>query len=303
MSKKISISIGMAQRHFGEEQAMRFAAAAGFDGIDLALTAYGETAALPDIYSMDDYELTKYFTRIKNLADDLGLVIAQSHNLSGAYTPDPERNKQLFRRAERSLKAAQIVGCPYSVVHCISTYQWGWDVPDEVMHEANQAMYRELIPYAEEYGVTIALESFGACKLGGVDGFDHFTDPEKMLREYECLETENKAFCFDSGHTNCGVPAGYPDPQDFVRLFGSRIKLLHLNDNAKNYDQHCFPGQGLIKWQEVFAALDEIGYDGFYNFELHMPFGMVSEATYRFLGEYLRYFVENKGRITWPDKP
>lgn len=300
MFEKISLSIGVAQRHFGEETAMRWAANAGFDGIDLALTAYGLTPALPDIYSMDDYELTKYFTRIKNIADDLGIVICQSHNLSGAYTPDKEKNKELFRRAERSLKAAQIVGCPYSVIHPISTFQWGWDVPDEVMHEANQAMYKELILYAEEYGVIIALESFGGVKTQGREAMDHFADHEKMLYEYECLDTKNKAFCFDSGHTNRATPAGFLDPASFVRYFGDRIKLLHLNDNAATYDQHCFPGQGLIKWEEVFAALDEIGYNGFYNFELHMaPFGLKSEAAYKFLGEYLRYFVKNKGKTTW----
>ena len=294
---KISISTNRLQVRFGDEEALRIAAEAGFDGVDLSLEGHAK-GVLPDIYAMDDRQLTEYFTGIRNRADELGIAVAQTHNLCGAYTPDEEYNQRvLFPRAERALKAASILGCEYSVVHCISTYQWGWAVPDSKMHEANQKMYAQLIPYAEKYGVKIALESFGGVKVGGVFGYDHFTDQNKMMREYEDLDTENKAFCFDSGHTNTGASGGFIDPAGFVRMFGERIKLLHLQDNTGGYDQHVFPRMGLIKWPEVFDALDEIGYDGYYNYELNLPFGGKMEAAVRFLGEYLRYFTDTKGRL------
>lgn len=45
---------------------------------------------------------------------------------------------------------------------------------------------------------------------------------------------------------------------------------LHLNDNDTFEDQHKIPGMGIIDWDDIFSALDEIGYKGVYNMELNL---------------------------------
>jgi len=51
---------------------------------------------------------------------------------------------------------------------------------------------------------------------------------------------------------------------------GSKIEVLHLNDNDTLKDQHKIPMTGVIDWNEVFNALDEINYKGVYNMELNL---------------------------------
>ena len=49
---------------------------------------------------------------------------------------------------------------------------------------------------------------------------------------------------------------------------------------------------------DVLAALDEVGYNGVYNFELNMGhYGGVMEEAVHFLGKYLRYFLDNRGKL------
>jgi sugar phosphate isomerase/epimerase len=48
-----------------------------------------------------------------------------------------------------------------------------------------------------------------------------------------------------------------------------------------------------VDWKEVLRALDDINYSGVYSFELNMrKFGNALEDATRFLGSYLRRFVD-----------
>lgn len=111
----------------------------------------------------------------------------------------------------------------------------------------------------------------------------------------DMLDTKNKMLCMDTGHTHkahCVKPSVL-DTVDAIRYLGKDIKLLHLNDNNGYFDQHlppCYAGSELgLVWKNVFAALDEIGYDGVCNFELTLGhYGKVLNETVAFLGKYLR---------------
>ena len=63
---------------------------------------------------------------------------------------------------------------------------------------------------------------------------------------------------------------GNPKPGDVIRLAGQNLVALHLNDNDTLTDQHKTPLTGTIDWKDVFDALDEIGYAGYYNMELEL---------------------------------
>lgn len=47
-----------------------------------------------------------------------------------------------------------------------------------------------------------------------------------------------------------------------IRLAGSRLKHVHLADNNR-----LLPGRGSIDWTSCFAALHEVGFDGYLNLE------------------------------------
>ena len=104
----------------------------------------------------------------------------------------------------------------------------------------------------------------------------------------------------DTGHTNDAIGGGFLSVPNFIRMFGKRIKVLHLHDNNGTYDQHLPPlmgDPGAVNWPDVFDALDEINYKGVYNFELQLVryYYALPEAI-QFLGKFLRRFVDDRGR-------
>lgn len=299
MSKKISISCHALQCKYGDVEAIEIAAAAGFDGVDFNVEGYA-FQPYPSKLDLPEDELEAYFGAVRDKAKECGIKIYQTHNLCGkSYNGNPENDKKVLYWAERGLRINQILECPLTVIHPTSSMVYGQDTPYEFLHSENQRMFADIIPYAEKYGVTIAMESFGVGSHTLGKSFpDMFADPEKMMREYEDMQTENKAFCFDSGHTNCATQFGFMKPEEFVRYFGKRIKMLHLHDNDGIRDQHLVPRQGgTINWPAVFEALEEIGYDGYYNYEIGLRYGDSLKDAVHFFGKYLREFTEKQGRV------
>ena len=79
------------------------------------------------------------------------------------------------------------------------------------------------------------------------------------------------------------------------------VKYYHSEKNTRGKfsDRHTFPGSfgsfGGIDWQSVFEALSDVGYSGTYNFELALSgYGEYLEKTDKFLGGYLRAFIDGK---------
>ncbi len=289
---KISLSVGTLQARYGDLKALEMAKKAGFDAVDFDVVGYGKRSR-PDVYNMGHDEFLEYFTTVKNKADELGIEIAQTHNLVGAYTPDAQKNEELLHIANCGIEASRILGTDYTVVHCISTMHWGFDKTAKEMHIENQNMYAQILPCAEQFKVKMCLETFGRCKHKGVAGFDHFAHPERMFEEYESIPTDMKAFCMDTGHTNAAIDAGFLSAGNFIRMFGARTKVLHLHDNNGCSDQHLIPGQGTINWKDTFNALEEVGYNGVYNYEINLAkLGYSLEDTVEYLGKYLRKFTD-----------
>lgn len=300
MKKKISFSSGYLQLHYSPKRALEIAKEAGFDGVDYSLETYGH-GPQPNMLEMSQAEFEQHFAEVKKHADELGVEIASTHGQFWGYRPDEAGNEIVRRKALKELEATALLGAKYCVIHSVSTAFWGYDVTPEVIHENNKRLYMDLIPTAEKFGVCVTLESFGNVKLDGVSGYDYFSHHKIMRDEYDGLQTENKAFCVDTGHTNLAVSGGCLSVENFIRYFGNRVKMLHLHDNNGFTDQHLIPGRGgNINWPAVFDALDDIGYEGYYNFEVDLR-GLCDslEKEVMFMGSYLREFVDKRG-ITKP---
>ncbi len=69
--------------------------------------------------------------------------------------------------------------------------------------------------------------------------------------------------CLDLGHANIqeNAPAA-------VRSAGPRLIHVHASDNSAAHDEHLVPGRGSIPWEDVFAALREVGFPGAFTVEL-----------------------------------
>jgi D-psicose/D-tagatose/L-ribulose 3-epimerase len=120
--------------------------------------------------------------------------------------------------------------------------EWKWAV------EAFQAVG----PVAQKNGVTLALEPLNRFETYFLNTVD---DAVKL--------------CDEVGHPNVGV---------LVDTFHANIEEKNIADayrRAKRHLKHVHtcendrgaPGSGHVEWKEVFAALKEIGYDGWLTIE------------------------------------
>jgi sugar phosphate isomerase/epimerase len=123
-----------------------------------------------------------------------------------------------------------------------------------------RAAFDALVPVAQESGVGLAVE--------GVFGHlvhDYYTMLE-LLRHYD---SPALGINLDPSH---GVLVGNDIPW-VVRQLGSRIRHVHLKDAVGRPgmfgETFVFPllGEGVVPWADTFAALDEVGYDGYLTVE------------------------------------
>lgn len=297
--KKIGLSTGALQLKYGDERALEICAAAGFDSadFDLSIRRFDKYA------DATDDEITDYFSALKAKADSLGLALSQTHGRVTSYTPDEKFCEFVKKAARFDLLATKILGAPTCVIHNITTIYWP-DASAEFMHSRNKEFMDDIIPFAEQFDVNIGMETFGDAKRHGKRVIDFFGDSRELKKQFDSIDTKKKVICIDTGHTNKAYNVGaddgsaVPDVVESIYMFGKDIKALHLNDNNGFTDQHLPPlvkMQGGVDWKGVFEALDAVGYEGYYNFELALNlFGESMEDMTHFLGKHIRRAVNGE---------
>lgn len=270
MSKKISLSVYALQRLYGDKGALDKAKELGCDAVDFSLEARDYRREC-DKYSLSDEEIYKYYFEIGQYAKEIGVEIAQTHGRLKGFKLDESENKAVLVNARLDCLATAALGAPVTVMHSVTTCNVGPDFPAEKIREMNFDMFSNILPFAKEFNINIALETFGDAPNYGC--VDFFGNPQELLDCYMRLRNETPyadyvSLCVDTGHCNKASRFGYPKPSDVIRMFKGHISTLHLNDNDTLTDQHKPPRTGCIDWIDVMAALKEINYDGVYNMEL-----------------------------------
>lgn len=294
--KKIGVSCSELIKRYGIERGLEICRESGFDAVDYSLECYKPGDA---IYGGSDDAFEAHFDAIRKKAESLGLEISQTHGRCESYFPnDEEQHRRMDQLCGQDLRATALLGAPACVIHFINSSRWGKQ-PAELMHRVSSEMFDNLVPFAEQHQVSIAMETFGAARVSGARIRDFFADPTEFKRQFDRLDTKYKTICVDTGHTHEAGSFWVPPAQDMIRILGKDISILHLHDNSGHWDDHLLPGMGNIKWPAVFDALEEVGYSGVYNFELSIRFaGKLLEEYMHFAGKYLRTFVDSHGELS-----
>lgn len=241
------------------EELLGFMADAGFDAIDFSFHVRKEYHD-----ETTDGELGKAkFLEWRKIAEDRGLVFNQAHAPEGSSSPDMERTVRRFHEIRRAIRNASYLGIPIIVVHPVQHLPYHEAGVPEQLFEWNMQFYNALKPYAEEYGVKIAVENMWQQPNGKID---HSTcsRPEEFVRYIDELNSDCFVACLDIGH----APLVGVDPCDLIRALGKdRLKALHVHDVDGLDDLHTLPYFSKINWDGVCAALKEIGYTGDFTFE------------------------------------
>lgn len=131
---------------------------------------------------------------------------------------------------------------------------------------------RKVGEYAREKGVPVYIEVINRYEL------DSLTTAQEAIAFIRQNRLENTYIHLDTFHMNIDEYS----PGKAIRQCGSLLGYMHLAENTRHY-----PGYGRLDFDEVFAALKEVGYDGFVSVEcLPVPSG--PEAAKR-AHEFLTY--------------
>lgn len=271
--KKIGISTWNLQEKYGDFEALKIAKEIGADAVDFAMANKRfDYRVEGSLYNKSDEEIVKYFSELKAYADELGIAICQTHGHDCGFKNKQEEDDALVENIRLNLLATAALGAPVCVIHNATSLFMGAEPDPELMHKLSFDLFTRTLPFAKEYNVKLATETFGDAYqnidfFGNMDEFMKAYNAIKQLDEYKDYFTT----CVDTGHSNKAHKLfGQPKPADVIRRIGSDIAVLHLNDNDGIYDQHKTPKSGNIDWNDVFKALDEVGYDGVYNMELKL---------------------------------
>ncbi len=274
---KISLSVGCLQLLYGDRRALEIAAEIGCDAVDFTTHDFSrriwDYREPTSIYAKGDEAVIDYFSSLRDYASSLGIVIGQTHGRGEGFIGRKEEDDAQVENARLDLLAASALGAGICVIHNTTSINMGPNPDKQMMRDLSFDQYTRMLPYAAQYRVKLATETFGdAVKYNAVDFFGDITE---FLMTYNHIKAQSPhrdwfTVCMDTGHTNKASRFGNPPVGDVIRMIGGEITALHLNDNDTLTDQHKIPMTGMIDWRDTMAALREIGYHGIYNMELNL---------------------------------
>ena len=133
------------------------------------------------------------------------------------------------------------------------------------------------VNYANKMNVRIAVENMRVVHKP-YPTHRYCQDPDELCDIADALGT---AVCWDFGHANIGGLC----QSESIKYVGSRLKVLHVNDNTGAYDDHMPPFIGRIDWRDAMKGLSEIGFKGLFNYEIET--GRVPASLCDNLAQYL----------------
>ena len=296
MRKSIGLSTFNLQNIYGDKRALEIAKEIGADAVDFDLSS-NNVIDKDSVYRKSDEEIIEYYKDIKNYADKIGIEICQTHGRLRVFWGEEEKNTNAIKEARLDCLATKALGAPYCVMHSIATSITGPGADEKFMQNTFDDVFSKIITFAKEYNIKIAIETMGDSPIYGCcDFFGNLFEFKKSFDRLSAVNDNAKYLCtcIDTGHVNKAMRFNNnPTPAKFIREMGSSVKCLHLNDNNTLTDQHKPPKTGIIDWDDVLGALDEIGYDGVYNLELNLQhFGKGFEIeTARFSVQLMNFLI------------
>lgn len=190
----------------------------------------------------------EWLQEIDRYARQNGIRFYQAHGHMFESFPDfsEDLTTQLI---ERSVIGSSILGVQWVIFHA-------YPRPDDM--ERTWQRMDQLLDLTQQYKVGLAIENSSAGHA--------MPDADALIRLLDRYPGQSVGVCWDTGHANINRTFKQGDE---LRKLGSRLKALHVADNAGRGDDHLAPYMGTIDWPDILRALKDIGYQGTFNFECH----------------------------------
>jgi D-psicose/D-tagatose/L-ribulose 3-epimerase len=212
----------------------------GYDGVEVP------------IFDLDQAKWALWARRL----DDLGLqrtantVIAAEHN---PLSPDPAVRKAAYQHIRKVIDCCASVGSsvlcgPHQVALGVFT---GRGATDEERQRCVEHL-RRAAEYAAGAGVVLTEEVVNRFELY------HLNTLDQAIACIDEVDHPNCRIHLDTFHAHIEEK----DPGSAIRRAGARIAHVHISENDRGV-----PGTGSVAWEDTFAALRDIGYDGWLTVE------------------------------------
>ena len=196
---------------------------------------------------------------IARAADGCGLILQSLHapfrGLPGMWSREEAQFAPILADLLQSVKDCAACGIPVLVVHSWGGIRYTFREEELVFDH-----FDKVVDCARKEGVQIAFEN-----LEGPEFLD------ALLSRYR--ELPHVGLCWDSGHELCYTPS-----RDFLRDYGDRLLMTHLNDNygitrpdgqlLGTDDLHLFPYDGIADWTTTIDRLQAAKRQQILSFEL-----------------------------------
>ncbi len=265
---------------------------AGFDVIDINFCPYkGDFGFL----GKNNWEET--VNKMNEIKEELSLEYTQSHiPFYGALEPfcfDNPNREWMEEMVRRSIVASGMLGVKWAVMHPGTAVDS--NCSRSISKQRNIEYFAPWIEFAEKHNVGIAIENMADLPNHKIVR-RYGSDPEELCDLVDYFNSENVGVCWDTGHANLM----YYEQSISLKVIGSRLKALHINDNHNKDDDHLIPFYGNIEWNSIMRTLKEIKYDGDFTYEIQghvqtLPDGLVDEIAIHAIniGNYLLNSVSN----------
>ena len=233
------------------EEKLALAADAGFEAVEFAT---GEGGAAPSLGSS-----AAELAEVKALAAKHGLQL--SSTLGGVFwqysltDDDPAIRAKAIGFAKQCLSCAKALGA--GCVLIVPAVVYTPHTPDsrkvryDDAYDRALAAFKEIGAAAEAEGMEVGVENVW-------NGF--LLSPTEFAGFLDAVGNPRVGAYFDVGNV---VPMG--DPADWISILGSRLKRIHVKDFRRsigNINGFVPLLSGDVPWDNVVAALREVGYDG-----------------------------------------
>ena len=176
---------------------------------------------------------------------------------------DSARRQLAVAESSRAMVFAAAIGAKFVVTHL--------GVPDGMTTPGPDndggALSRSLASLASDaraHGLTLALEVIP----------NKLSTPDALVARLESAadasddgdDIVGHGVCLDVGHAHLMGGA-----VDAVETLGGHLVTTHIHDNAGKRDDHLVPFQGTIHWSALVMAMEKVGYDGVWMFEIGAP--------------------------------
>lgn len=247
--------------------AMRQVKQAGFDSLDFPFSVYSVGFDAPLLRE----NWRDWVKEVKQTSQALQLPITQAHAAWLQDIPADLHYEAPWELYHRTIEACAMLGCKHLIFHPVRRIERVDSLAvKQRIHDWNVRWFHELVPVAEQFDVYLNLENtFDAHHVQKAGDPPYpYTTTEDMLALVRDLSSNRIRLCLDTGHANISAQ----NIPEMIRAFRGELATVHLNDNygyiAPVYeDLHLFPGDGVIDWNAVFAALREIRFRGVMNIE------------------------------------